>query len=557
MSALSVHTTPVAIVGGGPVGLMLALLLDLHGVRSVIFNTGTSTRWHPKGNTHNSRTMEHYRRVGLAETVRTLGLPADHPRDITYFTRLNGWELARLDMMSELQQKEAVRNARATDQVPEPLVRANQMYVERHMLEHARTRPRITLRFGWRVTSIDQDAEGVTFTAADAVNGDAVQTWRACYLVGCDGGQSFVRRSLGIGYAGATSAGEGFLSGRMFSTHVRIPALYRDVLPRRKAWMYNVVAPDLRLLLISLDGADEFLLMTKPQTAGEQPDDAAAVRDIQAGVGIPVDIDILAHAVWNGGTALVAERFSDRRAYLAGDATHLFSPTGGFGMNTGIDGAANLAWKLAAAVQGWAGPGLLSSYETERRPVAERNTAAARLLTSRVGKVKVPHDIERADSRGDALRARFGESLEVFRGQFASLGVELGARYDGSPIVWADGEPPRDDLLHYEPSSVPGGRLPHLWIDSMDGNRRSVFDLLHTGFTLLRIGPDAPAANAFLVSARERGIPLRVVDIDSDFALDLYQRRLILVRPDQHIAWRGDCPPTDTGAILDRVAGSQ
>jgi 2-polyprenyl-6-methoxyphenol hydroxylase-like FAD-dependent oxidoreductase len=555
LSAPSVHHSPVAIVGGGPVGLMLSLLLDLHGVRSVVFNAETTTRWHPKGNTHNSRTMEHYRRVGLSDAVRTLGLPADHPRDVTYFTRLSGWELARFSMMSERDRLMAARLASVTDQVPEPLVRVNQMYVERQMLEHARTRPNITVRFGWRVSSFEQDADGVSLTAIDPAREDAIQTWRTGYLVGCDGGQSFVRRSLGIGYAGPANAGDGFLSGRMFSTHVRIPALHRDLLARRKAWMYNVIAPDLRMLLISLDGADEFLLMTKPQAADMQPDKAAAIRHIQAGVGAPVDVDVLAHAVWNGGAALVAERFSDRRVYLAGDATHLFSPTGGFGMNTGIDGAANLAWKLAGEVQGWAGARLLQSYETERRPVAERNTAAARFLTQRVGELEVPSDLECDDARGATARARFGLSLDVFRGQFASLGVELGARYDGSPIICPDGEPPADDPLEYRPSSVPGGRLPHLWIDSADRKRASVFDCLHAGFTLLRIGRDAPDGDVFRAEARARRIPLEVVDIREDRALQSYQRRLLLVRPDQHIAWRGDCVPRDAGAVLDRVTG--
>jgi 2-polyprenyl-6-methoxyphenol hydroxylase-like FAD-dependent oxidoreductase len=549
------HTSSVAIVGGGPVGLMLALLLDLHGVRSVVFNTEPTTRWHPKGNTHNSRTMEQYRRLGLSDAVRALGLPAEHPRDVAYFSRLNGWELARFCMMSERDRLTAAQEADATDQVPEPLVRANQMYVERHLLEHARTRPNIALRFGWHATAIEQDEDGVTLTATDSTRADATQVWRSGYLVGCDGGQSFVRRLLGISYTGSPGEGDGFLSGRMFSTHVRIPALHRDFLARSKAWMYNVMAPDLRMLLISLNGTDEFLLMTKATSADERPDDRAAIHRIQAGVGAPVDIDVLAHAVWNGGAALVAERFSDRRIHLAGDAIHLFSPTGGFGMNTGIDGAANLAWKLAAAVQGWAGSALLGSYETERRPVAERNTAAARVLTQRVGKLEVPQELQRDDAHGVAARARFGESLEVFRGQFSSLGVELGARYDGSPIICPDGDPPPDDPLEYRPSSVPGGRLPHLWIDSADGTRHSVFDSLHTGFTLLRIGPDAPDAEAFRVLAHKRRIPLRIVDIRAGVAAQLYERRLLLVRPDQHVSWRGDRVPQNLDAVLDRVAG--
>lgn len=546
---------PVAIVGGGPVGMMLALFLDRHGVPVVLFNSERTTRWHPKGNTHNARTMEHYRRLGLSDGIRRLGLPADHPRDVAYFTRLNGWELARLDMPAERERLQAARQAPDTDQVPEPLLRANQMYVERFLLDHLRTRPGIQLRFGWRVDDFQQDADGVSLHAVDSAGQAADEHWRADYLVGCDGGHSFVRRRLGIGYIGPDGSTGGFLSGRMFSSHVRIPDLHRRLLPDRKAWMYNVVAPEGRLLLISLDGADEFLLMTQARSHDDMPQDDAVIRAIQRGIGEPVEVSVLAHAVWHGGLALVAERFADRRVLLAGDATHLFSPTGGFGMNTGIDGAANLAWKLAAAVQGWAGDGLLATYELERRPVTLRNTHAARRLTQRVGQVDVPAEVEDPGPAGQQARARLGEALQQFRGQFASLGVELGARYDGSPILWPDdGTPPEDDPLLYRPSTLPGGRLPHLWIADGSTGRCSVFDRLGVGFTLLRNGPQAPEATRLVEAARARGIPLEVVDLPAT-AFTFYAVQLLLVRPDQHIGWRGDALPEDAGALLDRLVG--
>ncbi|MDC8784532.1 FAD-dependent monooxygenase [Roseateles koreensis] len=422
-------------------------------------------------------------------------------------------------------------------------------------MEHARGRANITLRFGWRVTGFEQDDSGVWVTAVDAGGSGATERWRAHYMAGCDGGQSFVRRELGIGYLGSSEQSAGFLTGRMFSTHVRIPALQHDIPADKKAWMYNIMSPGLRMLLISLNGADEFLLMSKAGADDEQPDDADIIRRIREGVGADIEMDVLAHAVWHGGAALVAERFSERRIYLAGDAIHLFSPTGGFGMNTGIDGAANLAWKLAAAVQGWAGESLLASYETERRPIAHRNTAAARQLTQRVGNLAIPDDIEEAGARGEEARARFGMVLQDFRGQFTSLGVELGARYDGSPIVWPDGEPPAYDTLEYQPSDVPGGRLPHLWLDGEGAQRRSLFDLLYHGFTLLRIGADPAPVDRLAYAADKRGIPLRVLDIASDSADQLYRKRLILVRPDQHIAWRGDEIPDDAQALLDRAVG--
>jgi 2-polyprenyl-6-methoxyphenol hydroxylase-like FAD-dependent oxidoreductase len=550
------RTVAVAIVGGGPVGLMLALFLDRHGVPTVVFNTEPTSRWHPKGNTHNARTMEHYRRLGISKAIRGLGLPAEHPRDVAYFTRLNAWELARIVMPCEAERMRMAVDAAPTDQVPEPLLRANQMYVERYLLEHARSRPNITLRFGWHASSFEQSERGVT-VSAERADGTARETWRASFLVGCDGGQSFVRRALGIRYEGQASVEQPFLGGRMISTYVRIPALHRDILGGRKGWLYNVVAPDLRMLLIALDGRDEFLLMTKASHAQALPDDDVIVRTIQRGVGTDIPVTVLAHRPWIGGAALVAERFAIGRVFLAGDATHLFSPTGGFGMNTGIDGVANLSWKLAAVLQGWGGPNLLASYEAERRPVAKRNTAAARFLTERVGEVVVPENVEAHSDAGAAARERLGAFLQSFDRQFASLGVELGGRYDDSPLISrTDGDAPDDDPVTYKPSGVPGGRLPHLWLEGKQGARNSIFDDLGVGFTLLRVGEDAPRADKFRAAAKALRVPFRALTVPRYPARELYERKLVLVRPDQHIAWRSDDPPLDARAVLDRSVGA-
>jgi hypothetical protein len=343
----------------------------------------------------------------------------------------------------------------------------------------------------------------------------------------------------------------------MTSTYVRVPALHRDILHQRKAWMYNVVAPDLRMLLISLDGADEFLLMSKAEEGDGFPSDAATVRTIQRGAGADVAVSVLGHRAWNGGVALVAERFSVGRVFLAGDATHLFSPTGGFGMNTGIDGAANLAWKLAAAVQGWAGAKLLASYESERRAVARRNTAAAQALTRRTGGLMIPAELEQSTPAGQDARRALGRALERLRPQFTSLGIELGARYDGSPIIWNEATTPPDEHVEYRPSAVPGGRLPHLWCGSGRGPGDSLFDRLGVGFTLLRIGADAPAATGFVSAAQRRGLPFTTLTLPQEPAWQLYESKLVLVRPDQHVAWRGDRLTVAPGELLDRCLGAE
>ena len=482
MAETPITHTPIAIVGGGPVGLMLALLLDLYGVRSVLFNTEETTRWHPKGSSQGARTMEHFRRLGIAGDARTLGLPADHPTDVIYFTRFGGWELARLPMPSAAEKLKAIAAAPKTDQVPEPLHRANQMYVEKFLLEYVRTRPNIVVRFGWRVEDFTDDGDGVTLNAICERDGKR-QTWRSAYLAGCDGGQGTVRRALGIHYSGAALQ-QAYMGGRMFSTHVRVPTLARDFLRKDVGFQYWVINPELRTTITSVNGDDEFMFWTRPKSENADADDRAVADAMRRSTNSDIAVEVLAHHPWTAGMALVAERYGAGRVYLAGDSVHLFTPTGGFGMNTGIDDAANLAWKLAAMVQGWGGSGLLSSYEAERKPIAERNTGAAKQLSKNIGDVHIPPAVEQDSPAGEQARRELGAVLSTCGEQYGSIGVQLGARYDGSAIVAENGAPPADDFINYTPSSVPGGRAPHFWLDEKRNYGSSLYDQLGTGFTL-------------------------------------------------------------------------
>lgn len=545
---------PIAIVGGGPVGMMLALFLDRHGVPSIIFNLDDAPRAHPKGSTHNSRTMEHYRRLGIVDRIRDVGLPADHPTDVAYFTRYDGWELARLRMPSRYEKAAAVLASDTTSQIPEPIQRVNQMYVEQVLFDEVKRRPNIAIRFGHRVEAFAQNNNGVELTSR-SVEGGQAETWYAPYLIGTDGGRSFVRRTLGIGYSAMEQLRQAFFGGRMVSTHLRAPTLYRDVLANRKAWQYWVVNPDLRTAMVALNGVDEFLIWTQTGDTDAMPSDHEVAKLVAQCAGRTVPVEVLAHRPWTAGVALVAERYGHGRVLLAGDSVHLFTPTGGFGMNTGVDDAANLAWKLAAMVQGWGGAGLLPTYEMERKPIGERNTAAARQLAKSVGQVAVCAHLEQPDAQGEAARADLGAHLATFGEEFASIGVQLGARYDGSPIIAENGAAPSDDLIRYTPSSVPGGRAPHLWLNGSRGFGASLFDRFGIGFTLLRLG-DRPAPSGSLEDAAGRaGIPLTVLDIPGDMARDLYGRDLILVRPDQHVAWRGNAAPSDASRLFGRLTG--
>jgi 2-polyprenyl-6-methoxyphenol hydroxylase-like FAD-dependent oxidoreductase len=548
--------TPIAIIGGGPVGLLLALFLDRHGVESTVFNTERSVPAEPRGSTHGARTMEHYRRLGLASRIRGLGLPGGHGAGISFFTRYGGHLLAYLPWPGADEVRAAVAVAERTDQVPEPMHRANQMYVERLLWAQARTRPRITLRYGHQVTAIGEAPDHVTVVERGAHGTDAREhhAWRALFAVGCDGGRSLVRRSLGISYIGDGSLDQDVLGRRATAAHLRIPRLYDGFLRGRAGWSNWVINAELALNLIALNGKDEFFLLT----SSVEPDDGPIVDLVRRAAGAPVAVEVVSRRAWTPGAALVAERFGTGRIWLAGDAAHLFTPNGGFGMNTGIDDAANLAWKLAAAVQGWAGAGLLASYEAERRPVALRNTAAARELNIGLGSIERPEGLEAGTSEGAAAREKIAKQLtEYGLRTMETLGVQLGARYDASPVIDASGDtPPPDSFTAYTPSGVPGGRAPHLWLDDDHGDGGSLFDRFGAGFTLLRLGADRQDTSRMEAAGRARGIPLSVLRVPDPAAGDLYGRDLVLIRPDQHVAWRGDRPPRDPDALWARVTGA-
>jgi hypothetical protein len=253
----------------------------------------------------------------------------------------------------------------------------------------------------------------------------------------------------------------------------------------------------------------------------------------------------------------VAERFADRRILLAGEAVHLFTPTGGFGMNTGVDDVANLSWKLAATLQGWGGKSLLDSYESERKPIAVRNTRAARAIAKQVGVLDIPASMEEDSPIGAEQRQEVGAQVSTYLGtQFAPIGVELGARYDGSSIIASDQAAPTDSIVQYIPSGQPGGRAPHSWLGAGRGIGDSLYDRLGNGFTLLRLGPKPADSAGLAEAAKKSGLPLDILDVADAATRELYGADLVLIRPDQHIAWRGTESPSDASAIVARVIGA-
>lgn len=545
--------TPVLIVGAGMVGLTVAVELGRRGVPCTIVSDDPDTATHPQGNTLNSRTMEHYRRLGFADEIRATGLPADHSMDIVYATRFAGWELARLAMPTtaeKIADRPANENCALT---PEPIHRCSFFYVEPILKRAAEAAPSVSVCFGWRLDDFAQDADGVTVRLENSATGEA-RALRCDWLVGCDGPRSTVREALDIRYGGLGGEDEAFFRGRMLSSHVYAPTL-ADLMPFPPGWHYWTVNADARSSVAALDGKGHYVALTR-MPPGKDETTADAEASFRATIGAPdgmeVPLEIKSVRGWTAGLALVADRYQDRRVVMAGDAVHLFTPTGGFGMNTGVDDAANLAWKLAAVVQGWAPPALIDSYEAERKPIGHRNTSMSHKFASAVAGLEIPAELEDDTPEGAAARARIGAHLATFTEEFRSLGIQLGARYDGSPLIADDTEtPPEDSPFTYTPSAVPGGRAPHRWL--ADG--AALADRFAPGFTLLRLADAASDGAGLAAAAAAAGIPLDIVTVADDAARDLYGRDLVLVRPDQHIAWRGNAVPADPAALLATVTG--
>ena len=543
-------TTPVLISGGGPVGLVLAIELAGRGVRSILVNTEPTTAVHPQGNTHNARTMEHYRRLGIADRVRAVGLPQDLTTDVIYLTRFTGYEFARIPMPSSTEKKRRIAARDMSFLTPEPIHRSSQFYVETELFAHAETLPEIGLRFGWELIAFDLQDDGVLSTIRNAETGET-ETIASQWLAGCDGAQGYTRRALEIPYRGEGGDEVAFFIGRMLSVYIDAPGIY-DVMKVDRVWQYWTVNGDGRMCIVTLDAKGKFVVLTRYPESGE-PDEADIIRDIRNAMGAEIDIEIISVREWTAGNALVADRYGDDRVMLAGDAVHLFTPTGGFGMNTGIEDAVNLGWKFAAVHHGFAPEAVLTTYETERRPIGIRNTQSSRKLASDVATIEVPEALEQDTEEGVRARAELGRHLSGFTEEFASLGIQLGARYDASPLIVADGtNPPPDSAVDYVPSACPGGRAPHVWLD--DG--ASIHDRFGKWFTLLKFGMADTDTASFEAAASAHNVPLDIIDISEQAARELYQCGFALIRPDHHVAWRGDALPADAAALIRQVSGN-
>ena len=519
VTAGTVERTPVLIAGGGPAGLAAAAELAHRGVDCVVIEPRTKvSHRRPRAKTTSVRTMEQLRRWGLADELRAAApLSVAWSQRVMFCQSLSGKCVTTFDGAFGLTTERDDRFAEAGQQVPQPVV-------EEVLRAHAARSPHVHLRLGQTVTGLSQGDDHVMVTVRDQAG--ANYQVRAEYVLGADGAAGVTRDAIGAEYIGRSDPRPNF------NVVFRAPGLDTDLGPAVQYWVLDAAVPGV-IGRLDLSGLWWAIL------PGIEPDygSAHAAELITGLVGRPVEHELLASDPWTA-RMLVADKFCAGRVFLVGESAHVNPPWGGHGFNTSVGDSVNIAWKVAAVLQGWAPERLLASYEPERRDVVEQTVASAGSHLRNLA----------GDLAQDEEAIRRLKSPEFF-----SLGLVLGYSYAGSPIIQPSaagsaGEPTGPaDVRSYVPSSEPGARLPHWWLP--DGS--SLYDHLGQGFTLLC--PEGrrsePGAAALAERAASGRIPLEIVGAPAAYP---WAHEFLLVRPDQHIAWRaGDPAGIDIGAAVD------
>ncbi|MGJ4996274.1 FAD-dependent oxidoreductase [Bradyrhizobium sp. HKCCYLS3077] len=541
--------TQVLIVGAGPVGLTAAMDLASRGIDVVVAEIRRAGEPpNVKCNHVSARSMEVFRRLGIVRQVRDGGLPADFPNDCAYRTAVVGRELTRIPIPSRQDRYTATGGPDTDWPTPEPPHRINQIYLEPILFACAEAQPRIKILNRVQLDRFEQDDNGVVAHARD-LDSEQDITISADYLIGCDGGRSTVRRLIGSRLGGTD------VVQRVQSTYIHAPAL-KDLITQKPAWMTMSLNPRRCGTTVAIDGRDTWLIhnhLAAEEIEFDSVDRDWALRTI-LGVDDRFQYEIISKEDWIG-RRLVADRFRDRRAFICGDAAHLWIPYAGYGMNAGIADAVDLCWMLAGVIQGWAAPALLDAYEAERQPITEQvsHFAMNHALAVMSQRRSVPPEVEMDGPAGDAARSKVGQAAyDLNVQQYCCAGLNFGYYYDRSPAIAYDGEtPPPYGMGHFTASTVPGARAPHVWL--ADG--RSLLDALGPAYTLVRFDP-AVDATAIVEAAARQGVPLVLVDVDRAKAGYQFAEHLLLLRPDSHIAWRGMAAPRDPGQLFDRLRGN-
>jgi 2-polyprenyl-6-methoxyphenol hydroxylase-like FAD-dependent oxidoreductase len=537
--------TPILIVGGGPAGATLAAEIGYRGGSCLLIEESEGDNPHPRANMAGQRTMEIFRRWGLAEKVLDASLPRDYPVNVIFSTRLNEYEIHRFSLASIEEFQNPTQNLRNSlpdvDWSPYFKTQIGQNYLEPVIRDFAQTFPGVEVLKGWKLSDFIQDQDSVVANIQQVSTGQ-VRKVKAQYMVGCDGGRSYIRKALNISFEG-----RGALS-RNLGIYVRIPN-FQQAQPLGRGTLLWTLAPSCRGVFIAIDGKDLWTYNRYFCTEEEANDPHRMVCEA---IGKDVPVEILSVQPWTG-FQVVAEKYRHGRVFLCGDAAHLFNPTGGFGMNTAIADAADLGWKISAVLSGWGGPKLLDSYEQERRPIGVRNTTEAAANFDKIAALMhLSPEIEEDSHKGDELRLTVGEKLQGQKKTWSASGMHLGYRYENSPIVIPDETPATPDNPQiYVPTSRPGSRAPHLWLE----NGQSTLDFVpRNGFEIWRF-QNAPRLEQLESDAKELGVPISDRQINSEAAAGIFEKKYVIVRPDGHVAWRSNYPPDNPKETIAKISG--
>jgi 2-polyprenyl-6-methoxyphenol hydroxylase-like FAD-dependent oxidoreductase len=555
--------TPVLIVGGGPVGLTLAGELGWRGTPCLLVEERTAPTAHPKATLLGARSMELYRRWGVVDRILAAALPPDAHYSITFSTRLAGYELHRVTSPSIRETVErpphAVARYRELRWSPYYKTQIGQQALEPVLWDFAAGHDAVRLMHGWRLLGHEEDADGVTARIEEAATG-RTENVRALYMAACDGGGSGVRRALGIRMNGRgrmrPNVSFYFTSDEFLQVH-----------DRGLGNLYFVFAPDSFGVFTAIDGVRRWTYQFYFLDPSRRTDDIDPREALVRAVGRPFRFEVEAVQHWHHHQS-VARTWRSRlpqddpagapgRVFLAGDAAHLFAPTGGVGMNTGIGDAVDLGWKLDAVLRGRGGGALLDSYERERKPIAVRNSVISANNSDKIDMVmdETPPEVEEPGPRGDRIRAEAARRIRWMARQFNSAGTHLGYRYADSPVIVPDGTPePPDDPTQVVDSTWPGCRAPHAWTTADTTARgESTLDWFGRDFALVEAG--GADGSALAAAAESLGWRVDRRRVDRPDLVALFERRLVLVRPDGHVCWRGDDPPADPDAVVRTVCG--
>ena len=538
---------PILISGGSSVGLSLAAELGWRGIKCVVVEQSATPNPHPRANAVANRTMEYYRRWGIDKLITDAGVPPDHLADYYWLSSLHGKELHRISLppFKKIKEVNDTSGQLKEEHSWSPYLKTitGQNEVEKILLNYVNSLEPVEFRFNCKLVCFDQDETGVTSKIKNTSTGE-IETYQSEYLVACDGGRSSVREKLDINLTGRANL------AKFVSIYFRAP----EFMKCHKFGPANIFFPlhrDYAGFILNWDGGTTFTYHLKLKM-GQSWNQVDPIASVEAVLGSSTPITIISTQPWTAH-ALVADTYNDGRIFLAGDAAHLFSPTGGFGMNTGVSDVIDLAWKLQAMIEGWGGNNLLKSYTEERRPIGIRNTQeAANCFDSLNGVMQFGDELDGEGPEGVALRNKLKVELKEQEKLISSSGTLLGYRYEGSSIVIPDDTlPPNDNPRIYIPTARPGHRAPHIWLEE----GVSLLDKFGPGFTLLDFGKTNIDFIPIQEAAESIKLPLEVVKIDDILSATLYERQFIMIRPDLMVAWRGDNLPDDPYQFLNILRG--